>query len=68
MSGIVSLLPDGSPDAETPRPGAKCQSFLDDALTGAGWRLIRSESVVLKKYAPYIAQLHVANLRTWGAQ
>ena len=65
-ASIVSLLPDGGPDAETPRPGAKCRSFLDDALTGTGWRLIRSESVVLKKSALYIAQLHVANLRTWG--
>ena len=41
-------------------------AFLDDAFTGTSWRLIRSESVVLKKSARDMAQLHVTNLRTWG--
>jgi trans-aconitate 2-methyltransferase len=41
-------------------------ALLDDALTGTSWCLIRSESVVLEKSACDMAQLHVANLRTWG--
>ena len=41
-------------------------AFLDDAFTGTNWCLIRSESVVLEKSARDMAQLHVANLRTWG--
>lgn len=39
---------------------------LENALAGASWRLLRSESVALKKSARDMAQLHVANLRTWG--
>jgi trans-aconitate 2-methyltransferase len=41
-------------------------AFLDDAFPGTNWCLIRSESVVLEKSARDMAQLHVANLRTWG--
>jgi SAM-dependent methyltransferase len=42
-------------------------ALLDDALSGTNWRLVRSESVVLEKSARDMAQLHVANLRTWGS-
>lgn len=41
-------------------------ALLDDAFTGTRWCLIHSESVVLEKAARDMAQLHVANLRTWG--
>ena len=41
-------------------------ALLDDAFEGTSWRVIRSESIVLKKSARDMAQLHVANLRTWG--
>jgi len=41
-------------------------AVLDDALAGTSWCLIRSESVALEKSARDMAQLHVANLRTWG--
>ena len=41
-------------------------ALLDDAFEGTSWCLIRSESVALKKSARDMAQLHVANLRTWG--
>ena len=41
-------------------------ALLTDAFRGTGWTLIRSESVVLEKPARDMAQLHVANLRTWG--
>jgi SAM-dependent methyltransferase len=41
-------------------------ALLDDAFTGTDWCLVRSESVVLEKSALDMAQLHVANLRTWG--
>ncbi len=41
-------------------------ALLDDAFTGTRWRPIRSDSVVLEKSARDMAQLHVANLRTWG--
>jgi hypothetical protein len=41
-------------------------ALLDDAFTGTNWCLVRSESVVLEKSALDMAQLHVANLRTWG--
>jgi trans-aconitate 2-methyltransferase len=42
-------------------------ALLDDALTGTSWRPIRSDTVVLEKPARDMAQLHVANLRTWGS-
>jgi SAM-dependent methyltransferase len=42
-------------------------ALLDDALTGTSWCMVRSQSVVLEKSARDMAQLHVANLRTWGS-
>jgi SAM-dependent methyltransferase len=42
-------------------------ALLDDALAGTRWRLVHSQSVVLEKSARDMAQLHVANLRTWGS-
>ena len=42
-------------------------ALLDDALAGTKWCLVRSQSVVLEKSARDMAQLHVANLRTWGS-
>ena len=39
---------------------------LTDAFRGANWNLVSSESVVLEKSARDMAQLHLANLRTWG--
>jgi len=42
-------------------------ALLDDAFEGTRWCLVRSESVVLEKPARDMAQLHVANLRTWGS-
>jgi trans-aconitate 2-methyltransferase len=41
-------------------------ALLNDAFTDTRWCLIRSESVVLEKFARDMAQLHVTNLRTWG--
>lgn len=41
-------------------------AFLTEALRGTGWSVVCSESVVLEKSARDMAQLHVANLRTWG--
>ena len=41
-------------------------ALLNDAFTGASWRLIRSESLVLEKSARDMAQLHLTNLHTWG--
>lgn len=41
-------------------------ALLEDAFAGTSWHLIHSESVVLEKSARDMAQLHVANLRTWG--
>ena len=42
-------------------------ALLDDAFAGTSWCVIRSESIVLKKSARDMAQLHIANLRTWGS-
>ncbi len=42
-------------------------AVLTDAFRGTHWSLVRSESVVLEKTARDMAQLHVANLRTWGS-
>ena len=42
-------------------------ALLDDAFRGTNWCLVRSESVVLEKSARDMAQLHLANLRTWGS-
>ena len=41
-------------------------AFLTDAFKDTGWSLVCDESVVLKKSARDMAQLHLANLRTWG--
>lgn len=41
-------------------------ALLIDALAGTSWSLVSSESVVLEKSARDMAQLHLANLRTWG--
>lgn len=41
-------------------------ALLDDGFRGTDWFLVRSDSVVLEKSARDMAQLHVANLRTWG--
>jgi len=39
---------------------------LTDAFRGTSWNLVSSDSVVLEKSARDMAQLHLANLRTWG--
>lgn len=41
-------------------------AVLTDAFAGTSWTLVRSERVVLEKSARDMAQLHLANLRTWG--
>jgi len=41
-------------------------ALLTDAFTCTSWSLVYNESVVLKKSARDMAQLHLANLRTWG--
>jgi trans-aconitate 2-methyltransferase len=41
-------------------------ALLDRAAAGTNWCVLRSESVVLEKPAREMAQLHAANLRTWG--
>ena len=41
-------------------------ALLTDAFRGTSWSLVCSESVVLKKSARDMAQLHQANLHTWG--
>jgi SAM-dependent methyltransferase len=41
-------------------------ALLEDAFKGTSWYPIHSESVVLEKSARDMAQLHLANLRTWG--
>jgi SAM-dependent methyltransferase len=40
-------------------------ALMIDAFPGTGWSLVRSESVVLEKPVRDMAELHVANLRTW---
>jgi SAM-dependent methyltransferase len=39
---------------------------LDAAIDGTEWKTLRTESVALKKPARAMAELHAANLRTWG--
>ena len=41
-------------------------ALITDAFGGRSWSVVHSESVVLEKPARDMAQLHVANLRTWG--
>jgi SAM-dependent methyltransferase len=41
-------------------------ALLTDAFRNTSWNVVCSESVVLKKSARDMAQLHLANLRTWG--
>jgi trans-aconitate 2-methyltransferase len=41
-------------------------ALLDEAFRQTNWSLVHSESIVLEKSACDMAQLHVANLRTWG--
>lgn len=41
-------------------------ALLTDAFRGTSWSLVCSESVVLRKSARDMAQLHLPNLRTWG--
>jgi trans-aconitate 2-methyltransferase len=41
-------------------------ALLDTSFAETGWRIRRSESMVLKKTAREMAQLHLPNLRTWG--
>jgi SAM-dependent methyltransferase len=40
-------------------------ALLDGALAATPWRIIDSRAVVLDKPAAAMAELHVANLRTW---
>ncbi|KAA6459100.1 class I SAM-dependent methyltransferase [Acidobacteria bacterium AB60] len=40
---------------------------LDNAFAGTDWRVRHSESLALHKAAREMAQLHLANLRIWGA-
>jgi trans-aconitate 2-methyltransferase len=42
-------------------------ALLDHAFTGTDWCVLHSESVILEKSAREMAQLHAANLRTWGS-
>jgi trans-aconitate 2-methyltransferase len=39
---------------------------LDEAYAGTGWRLEQSEGVLLEKSSRDMAQLHLANIRSWG--
>jgi trans-aconitate 2-methyltransferase len=39
---------------------------LDAVLDGTEWTAVESESVLLEKSACEMAQLHLANIRTWG--
>jgi trans-aconitate 2-methyltransferase len=41
-------------------------ALLDEVLEGTDWTVVQSESVTLEKPSPEMAQLHVANIRTWG--
>ena len=41
-------------------------ALLTDAFRDTSWSLVNSESVVLRKSARDMAQLHLPNLRTWG--
>jgi len=40
-------------------------SFLEDCFENSDWHLTESKRVVLEKPAAKMAQLHLANLRTW---
>jgi trans-aconitate 2-methyltransferase len=39
---------------------------LDDVLEGTEWTVVQSESSTLEKSPHEMAQLHLANIRTWG--
>jgi ubiquinone/menaquinone biosynthesis C-methylase UbiE len=39
---------------------------LDACLSQTEWQILKSRSLVLEKPAQEMAQLHLANLRTWG--
>ena len=41
-------------------------AILDVCLAETGWRVHQSRSLLLEKPAREMAQLHQANLRTWG--
>jgi SAM-dependent methyltransferase len=41
-------------------------AILDACLAETGWRVRQSRSLLLEKPAREMAQLHLANLRTWG--
>ncbi len=41
-------------------------ALLDAAFDGTDWKVLSTESVTLQKSARDMAQLHAANLRTWG--
>ena len=38
---------------------------LENAFAGSGWRLVESRRPLLEKPAYDMAELHLANLRTW---
>ena len=40
-------------------------AVLENAFAGSGWRLVESQSRLLEKPAGDMAELHLANLRTW---
>lgn len=40
-------------------------AMLEECIAGSGWQVVESERHVLRKPAMRMAQLHVANLRTW---
>ena len=39
---------------------------LDDVLEGTEWTVVQSVNVTLEKSSYEMAQLHLANIRTWG--
>jgi trans-aconitate 2-methyltransferase len=39
---------------------------LHEVLEGTDWTVVQSESVTLEKSSTEMAQLHLANIRTWG--
>jgi hypothetical protein len=40
-------------------------AVLEDGFAGSGWRLVESQRRLLEKPAGDMAELHLANLRTW---
>lgn len=42
-------------------------ALLTEAFVGTNWSLVHNESLVIEKSARDMAQLHAANLRTWGS-